>query len=227
MNQESSSTSTRTKSMEFDFVTVDSTSKLTPSPQRTEPAAMHKEIPLDKDPSAVVFKAPERKTSTSTPSSTMNSSSTATPLRSAVNARENIQRQQREQKTFNTLMGSAATFVLIGSLIFLGLAGLGGYVLWSQIQKQSVTVALLETNMRREMSEMQITMQTTNQKLQQDFDATALKINRLTALAEEQKSIISSLNSTVENQKTQLRQQDSQMKQIRSDIYRITGRKRS
>ena len=124
------------------------------------------------------------------------------PVTSAV--RPNIDRQKREQKTINTILGGAATTLVLLILFFGALAALGGYVLWKQIDKQSSTIAMLEANLRQEMVQMRDELEKADVQIRKDNQLLTTSIN-------EQRAAIESLN---QSQKAQNTKQDTQINQI-------------
>jgi hypothetical protein len=68
------------------------------------------------------------------------------PQPSVVRASHNLDRQRKEQNAVNTLLQGVGLTLLSIILFTAALASLGGYVLWKQIQDQSASLALLESN---------------------------------------------------------------------------------
>jgi hypothetical protein len=97
--------------------------------------------------------ADTEKTSThQTPMPTLSSS----PTPSINDFRRNADRQRREQRSVNSLLSGVA-YALIGGILLVGiLAGFGGYVLWKQIENQSVTVAQLNAKIDEQVAQLKI-----------------------------------------------------------------------
>lgn len=110
--------------------------------------------------------------------STMNGTSRA-PRR--IDASRSVQRQVKEQNTFNTLLSGAALTLISGILVVAGLAGLGGYVLYKQMQDQSATVAILEQNTKTRFYEMETDLIQRDTELARNLEQTHLRLMETTA----------------------------------------------
>ena len=117
----------------------------------------------DQDPDVVVIKGPPRpagypthQTSTSSSSKTQPEEPAMNPSTpSALNVKRSIDRQRKEQKAVSSILSGVGLALL---LIIVGCATLscfGGYVLWKQIQRQSVTVDQMEQRINKELASLQ------------------------------------------------------------------------
>jgi len=74
---------------------------------------------------------------------------------SALNVKRSIDRQRKEQRAVSSILSGVGLALL---LIIVGCATLscfGGYVLWKQIQRQSVTVDQMEQRINKELASLQ------------------------------------------------------------------------
>jgi len=95
---------------------------------------------------------------------------------------QNIQRQSREQKALGSILSGVA-LSLIGFILLVALlAGFGGYVLYRQIQRQSVTVDQLETSLTKEIKNL-------NLGLRKTVDAVNMLDTRLVAQRQQIESL--------------------------------------
>jgi hypothetical protein len=235
-------TSQRTPELNLDGVDA---SRLRPTPrvertQRIEqqppkdlaPKQEEEIIPLEKDPTAVVFKGPGRpKNFTVSPEPEKqkepeNMNTTSTAPRAPINARQNIERQQREQRTVSTLLGGAAATVIIVIVSVAGLAAFGGYVLWKQIQEQSVTVNLLEANTKQGFAQLRDEMEQADQRLLKQEEAANLKLVNLSSQVDEQRATTKRVTSMVETQQAVIKQHTAQINQMGSELDRSRTRSR-
>ncbi|MFH1067314.1 MAG: hypothetical protein V1746_05380 [bacterium] len=168
------------------------------------------ETPLERDPTAVVFKGPSRPEKYEETPKEHESMNIGIPI----NARKSMDRQKREQQVFSTVLGSAATLLLLLILSLGALAGLGGYVLWKQIHQQSLTVSLLEQNLRSEIDQLKKQTEETEQQLAAKQEASGKDILRLQAHSEEQRAIITELSRLMNSQKEQSKTQAAQLERL-------------
>lgn len=97
--------------------------------------------------------------------------------------RRNADRQRREQRTTTTILSSAAS-LLIGSIILVAvLAGFGGYVLWKQIQSQSVTVAQLDSRLSESVTALANDAADTKRALEEQMAVNQQLQDRISKLA--------------------------------------------
>lgn len=127
--------------------------------------------------------------STSTPEKNMSSS-----LPSMTDFRRNAERQSREQRSFSTILSSAAYALFFSILLVAILAGWGGYILWKQIENQSVTVAQLDAKYAAETA-----------SLKEDLERTHDQLDKTAALASKQQEQIIRLSSNLEETSSSLR----------------------
>lgn len=176
---------------------------------------------LDQDPTAVVYRGPSRAQGGYSKSeggmhsnySSSNPASHQSQLR-PIDARRQIDQQRKEQRAWGSLLQGAATLIFGVIALCVALAAFGGYVLWKQIDNQSVTIGLLENNMRQEVQQLRSETVIANEKLTQELDSANLKLNALTAQAEEQREKIKNLNTEIEAQKAKLKQQETQLNRL-------------
>jgi hypothetical protein len=64
--------------------------------------------------------------------------------------RKNVERQTRDQKSFDSLLATVGYSLLAAILLVAGLAGYGGYVIWQQVQNQASTVRQLDAKYQQE-----------------------------------------------------------------------------
>ena len=128
------------------------------------PFGKESSVPRDEaqDPDVVVIKGPPRPTGYPTHQTSTSSSKTqqeepsmnpSTP--SALNVKRSIDRQRKEQRAVSSILsgvGLALLLIIVGSAT---LSCFGGYVLWRQIQKQSVTVDQMEQRVNKEIASLQ------------------------------------------------------------------------
>jgi hypothetical protein len=111
--------------------------------------------------------------------------------------RRNTDRQRREQKAASTLLSGVAYAFLGGLLLLAVLAGFGGYVLWKQIQNQSVTVAQLNAKVDQQDIQLSQRIEQLQQEIKTEAEAQAAveqqqqeKIGKLMALQEKAASAL-------------------------------------
>ena len=109
------------------------------------------------EPEVVVIKGPPRPANYTSPLETVqeekNEMNGSTPA--ALNVKRSIDRQRKEQRAVTSILSGVGLGLL---LIIVGCASLslfGGYVLWKQIQQQSVTVAQMEQKFNKDLAELQ------------------------------------------------------------------------
>lgn len=168
-------------------------------------------MPLEKDPTAVVFKGPDRPSHFQTSQESPKGIPMNATMPTAIHARQNIERQKREQKTMNTIIGGAASTLFLFVLLVGALASLGGYVLWKQIDRQSTTIALLEANMRQEMIALRSDLEKANQQISED-------LVHLQSVSESQRTLIENMGAGLQTQRDKSQRQDLQIKQMDSRL---------
>ena len=109
------------------------------------------------EPEVVVIKGPPRPANYTSPLEPVqeekNEMNGSTPA--ALNVKRSIDRQRKEQRAVTSILSGVGLGLL---LIIVGCASLslfGGYVLWKQIQQQSVTVAQMEQKFNKDLAELQ------------------------------------------------------------------------
>jgi hypothetical protein len=146
---------------------------------------------------------------------------TPTPL----NARKNIERQKSEQRTWN-ILSSAASMVLIGVLLVGGLACFGGYVLWSQIKKQSVTISLLESNLRKEIARAEDERSRSEAKLTSQQEAMQGQLNTFRARFDSNEATLRTLRAELDQERALNRRQEANLAQLGRANQRIENLER-
>jgi hypothetical protein len=110
---------------------------------------------------------------------------TTTPNPSPISATRSIDRQVREQRALSTLLHGAGLALVSTILVVAGLAALGGYVLYKQLQDQSATVALLEQSTKQRMFELEMDLTRRDTELAKNLEQSNLRLTGLTAQFEE------------------------------------------
>ncbi|MBV9463818.1 MAG: hypothetical protein JO317_06275 [Verrucomicrobiae bacterium] len=133
------------------------------------------------------------------------------PAPSIQDFRRNADRQRREQRATVTLLSTAGYVVLGLVLLFAGLASFGGYVLYRQIQNQSVTVAQIDAKYADKVS-----------GLEQDLQQAKKTIGELTALNKQQQDRIAKLVAANEAAAGELRgERDNRVKELEKITKRL------
>lgn len=183
------------------------------------------EDPLESDPTAVKFKGPKRPDGYGFSSAQKSDAGTKeipkkTSFASAfakedtpkpINARENIKRQKREQKAMNVVLGSAATSLFLFILVIGGLAGLGGYVLWKQIQQQSATISLMEVALRQEIIALRDDLEKADKQINKN-------VFRLQSTVDGQQDALKNIQNSVDAQENQNSRQNAVIRRFESRI---------
>jgi len=109
------------------------------------------------EPEVVVIKGPPRPSNyTSSLESVqeekkdMNGSTPA-----ALNVKRSIDRQRKEQRAVTSILSGVGLGLLLIIVGCATLSAFGGYVLWKQIQQQSVTVAQMEQKINKDLADLQ------------------------------------------------------------------------
>jgi|GEM_PF-875953 len=102
-----------------------------------------------------------------------------------ISATRSIDRQVREQRAISTLLHGAGLALVSTILVVAGLAALGGYVLYKQLQDQSATMALLEQNTKQRMFEMEMDLTRRDTELAKNLEQSNLRLTALTSQFEE------------------------------------------
>lgn len=189
-------TARKRKNMEFDFAGITTPRKknvrrtgtaageVSPPPveEPAKPAAARTPAPEPTpastpapEPQPVFVPLPQRK-----PEETM-----ALPTPTPISATRSIDRQVKEQKAISSLLHGAGLALVCTILLFAGLASLGGYVLYKQMQDQSATLALLEQNTKQRMFEMEMDLIKRDNDLAKNLEQSNLRMTALTTQFEE------------------------------------------
>ena len=95
------------------------------------------------EPEVVVIKGPPRPSNYTSPLESeqeeKNDMNGSTPA--ALNVKRSIDRQRKEQRAVTSILSGVGLGLLLIIVSCATLSAFGGYVLWKQIQQQSVTVA--------------------------------------------------------------------------------------
>jgi hypothetical protein len=141
---------------------------------------------------------PVKQTLDPTNSSTENSNqrksmpTTTQPLMS--DFRKNVERQSREQKSVGSILSTVAYSLIAGIFLVAVLAGFGGYVLWKQIQDQSVTVSQLDSKYQLRTTE-----------LADELSQASLQIGELQAALKKQQDQLTRVSAISEETSASLR----------------------
>ncbi|MEO0453445.1 MAG: hypothetical protein AAFY98_04835 [Verrucomicrobiota bacterium] len=184
----------RRKTLEFDFDVEDQLMSETEADKEVKPVPKAIEVIYNPEPE-------EKKEPRTMPTRTQ-------PNR--IHASQSVRRQVKEQNTFNTLLSGAALSLISAILVVAGLAGLGGYVLYKQLEDQSATVAILEQNTKMRFYEMETDLIQRDTELARNVEQTNLRLMEMTASFEQYR------NETTEV----LAEIKTQSKQISNELYR-------
>ena len=110
---------------------------------------------------------------------------TTHPHPTPISASRSIDRQVREQRAISALLQGAGLALISAILVVAGLAALGGYVLYKQLQDQSATLALLEQNTKQRMFEMEMDLTRRDTELAKNLEQSNLRLTALTSQFEE------------------------------------------
>lgn len=102
----------------------------------------------------------------------------------ALNVKRSVDRQRKEQRAVTSILSGVglALLLIIGGCA--GLAGFGGFVLWKQIQRQSVTVDQMEQRVNKEIA----SLQARNAELSSGLEAAGAQLAKQLSLLEQAKS---------------------------------------
>jgi predicted PurR-regulated permease PerM len=73
----------------------------------------------------------------------------------ALNVKRSIDRQRKEQRAVTSILSGVGLGLLLIIVGCATLSAFGGYVLWKQIQQQSVTVAQMEQSFNKDLADLQ------------------------------------------------------------------------
>lgn len=185
-------------------------------------------VPLEKDPTAIVFKAkmpPQSSSKKDQLESDRPMSTSATSLRSAVSAKQNIERQRREQRAVGTILSGAATLVVVAVVVVTSLAGFGGYIIYKEFQRQSKSVTLLSARVDEDIAKLRDETKAVNQQMQIVQDDANLKINHLLDQTQKQDDQIKNLDATIEAQRLALHKMNDDLTQVKATIVILRSRR--
>ena len=191
-------------------LTVEPEEKLPATPSEPQPEISinpDKEdfIPANSEPSSQSEPQPEEPPS-------MSPFNEPTPIR----ATESICRQKKEQSTVNAMLNGVVISIICAILIITALAGTGAYVMWKQINNQSATIAILESNTNDKFTAMQRNFTAENQRLADTLALTNQQIVDLNKqLAEAQKNIDALRRAQAQTQR-RLDNQDVTIERLRN-----------
>ncbi|MDZ4788293.1 MAG: hypothetical protein SH807_05060 [Blastochloris sp.] len=138
----------------------------------------------------------------------------------------NLQRQIKEQKAVGTVLNSVALVLICGVLLVTALAGMGGYVLWKQIQGQSASLAILDQNTKDRLFDLKAELVASDMDTNKTLGQSNLRLLELTTQFESYRSETSQLlaelratNRSLERSlslyQKKAQEQENQMAQIR------------
>lgn len=109
------------------------------------------------EPEVVVIKGPPRPSNYTSPLESeqeeKNDMNGSTPA--ALNVKRSIDRQRKEQRAVTSILSGVGLGLLLIIVSCATLSAFGGYVLWKQIQQQSVTVAQMEQKINKDLAGLQ------------------------------------------------------------------------
>ena len=138
------------------------------------------------DPDVVVIKGPPRPAGYVPPSASRhqeeNDMNPTNPT--ALNVKRSVDRQRKEQRAVTSILSGVglALLLIIGGCT--ALAGFGGFVLWKQIQRQSVTVDQMEQRMNKELA----SLQARNAELTSGLESAGAQLAKQLSMLEQAKS---------------------------------------
>ncbi len=162
-----------------------SPSSATPEPELPFDTAQGSSVP-QADPEVVVIKGPPRPAGYVPPTSSRNPEEPQmNPMNpSALNVKRSVDRQRKEQRAVSSILSGVGLMLLLIIGGCAALAGFGGYVLWKQIQRQSVTVDQMEQRINREIA----SLQARNAELTSGLESAGAQLAKQLSLLEQAKS---------------------------------------
>lgn len=112
-----------------------------------------------------------------------------------IDGKRNIERQTREQRTVNQVLSGITLTIICGIVLVGALAGTGGYVLFKQINQQSVTISDLENNSNMRLAALEERLLIKHAELTEAFANSNRRIMELATNFEQYR------NETTENLK--------------------------
>ena len=154
------------------------------------------------DPEVVVIKGPPRPAGYTSPLESVqeekNEMNGSTPA--ALNVKRSIDRQRKEQRAVTSILSGVG----LGLLLIIGgcatLSAFGGYVLWKQIQQQSVTVSQMEQKINKDLAELQAR----DAELASGLDSAGAQLAKQLSSLEQIKSQVSRYDKDVSTLKQRL-----------------------
>ena len=102
----------------------------------------------------------------------------------ALNVKKSVDRQRKEQRAVASILSGVGLVLLLIIGGCAGLAGFGGFVLWKQIQRQSVTVDQMEQRLNKEIA----SLQARNAELTSGLESAGAQLAKQLSLLEQAKS---------------------------------------
>ena len=154
------------------------------------------------DPEVVVIKGPPRPAGYVPPTSSRNQEGPEmNPMNpTALNVKRSVDRQRKEQRAVSSILSGVglALLLIIGGCA--ALAGFGGFVLWKQIQRQSVTVDQMEQRINKEIA----SLQARNAELTSGLESAGAQLAKQLSLLEQAKSQLSRQEKDVDTVRRRL-----------------------
>ena len=118
----------------------------------------------------------------------------------ALNVKRSVDRQRKEQRAVSSILSGVglALLLIIGGCA--ALAGFGGFVLWKQIQRQSVTVDQMEQRINKEIA----SLQARNAELTSGLESAGAQLAKQLSLLEQAKSQLSRQEKDVDTVRRRL-----------------------
>jgi uncharacterized protein HemX len=105
----------------------------------------------------------------------------------ALNVKRSIDRQRKEQQAVTSILGGVGLALLLIIVGCAALSGFGGFVLWKQIQRQSVTVDQMEQRLNKEFE----SLQARDAELSSGLEAAGAQLAKQLSLLEQAKAQLS------------------------------------
>jgi uncharacterized protein HemX len=118
----------------------------------------------------------------------------------ALNVKRSIDRQRKEQRAGSSILSGVGLALLLIILGCASLAGCGGFVLWKQIQRQSVTVDQMEQRINKDIA----SLQGRNEELSSALESTGAQLAKHQSLLEQAKSQLSRQEKDLETVRRRL-----------------------